>query len=217
MNLIRSIRNNSFLSGLLFFYRNYFQTTRRKFGFIHETAFFRQPIQIKGVKNIYLYEGVIIQGHAKILTTQARFIMKKYSASAEGLTVVTGNHFSIPGKWWLSITDKEKEGKTIDKDVIVEEDVWLGANVTLLAGTNVGRGAIVGAGSVCRNKIPPYAIVIGNPARIIGYRFTPEEIILHEKSLYEEHERIPFKKLEKNYIRYFQSREKIADYLSFLK
>ena len=216
MNFLRKIRNNSYLSGLLFLYRNYFQSTRRKFGYIHETAFFRQPIQVKGIENVYMYEGTIIQGHAKILTTQAKFVMKKYSASAEGLTVVTGNHHSVPGKWWLAISDEEKKGKTLDKDVIVEEDVWLGANVTLLAGAHIGRGAVIGAGSVCRSKIPPYAIVIGNPVKIIGYRFTPEEILCHEEALYEEGERIPFDKLKKNYMRYFENRENIVDFLSIL-
>lgn len=213
MNLTDKIKYNTFISGLIFLYRNYFQSTRKKFGYIHKTAFFRQPIQIKGIENVYLEENTIIQGHSKILTTQAKFIMKKYSACAEGLTVVTGNHYSIPGKWWLDITDKDKETKNLDKDVIVEEDVWLGANVTLLAGVKVGRGAIVGAGTVCRGNIPPYAMVMGNPAKVIGYRFTPEEIIEHEKVLYNESDRIPMKILEKNYEKYFGNRNRIVENL----
>jgi acetyltransferase-like isoleucine patch superfamily enzyme len=104
--------------------------------------------------------------------------MKKNSASAEGLTVVTGSHPQVVGELFL-----EKAAIDIQeaKDVIVEEDVWLAANVTLLSGVNIGRGAIVGSGSVCRNEVPPYAIVLGNPAKIIGFKFSPEEIIQHER------------------------------------
>jgi len=139
--------------------------------------------------------------------------MKKNSGAAEGLTVVTGNHQSFPGVWFRFITDEMKD-KKMDKDVVVEEDVWIGAGVTLLAGTIVGRGAEVGAGSVCRGKIPPYAIVVGNPAKIVGYRFTPEQIVEHEKALYPEVDRIPLAKLEKNYSKYYENRGVVADYLS---
>ena len=100
-------------------------------------------------------------------------------------------------------------------DVVIEEDVWIAANVTLLKGVTVGRGAIVGAGSVCRNSIPPYAIVLGNPAKVIGFKFTPEETIAHEKALYPESERLPIKTIQKNYDRYFINR--IKDIKNYLK
>ena len=206
------LRNNTFLSAIICFYRQYFQITRRKFGYIDQTAFFRQPLLIKGTKNVYLYENTFIQANTVILSTLAKFIMKKNSGAAEGLTVVTGNHQSFPGVWFRFITDSKKN-KKMDKDVIVEEDVWIGARVTLLAGTIVGRGAEIGAGSVCRGKIPPYAIVVGNPAKVVGYRFTPEEVIEHEKALYPEEERLSLKKLEKNYEKYFENREKIVESL----
>lgn len=202
------LKNSTFLSALVCFYRNYFSATRRKFGYIHPSAVIRQPLLIKGVENVYLYENTNIYGDTKILTTLAKFIMKKNSGSAEGLTVVTGNHFSYPGKFWKDIHDSDKEGKNLDRDVIVEEDVWLASNVTLLSGVTVGRGSIVGSCTVCRNSIPPYSIVFGNPARIVGFRFTPEEIIEHEKALYPEGERLPLELLEKNYEKYFLKRMK---------
>ena len=133
--------------------------------------------------------------------------MKRSSGAAEGLTVVTGNHISIPGIWVRDITDDMKP-EDADKDVIVEEDVWIASNVTLLAGVTVGRGSAIGAGSVVRKNVPPYAIVIGNPAKVIGFKFSPEEIIMHEKALYPENERIPVEILEKNYNKYFINRYK---------
>ena len=59
-----------------------------------------------------------------------------------------------------------------------------------------------------RKNVPPYAIVIGNPAKVIGFKFSPEEIIIHEKALYPENERIPVEILEKNYNKYFINRYK---------
>ena len=153
-----------------------------------------------------------LEGHnalrnAIIFSTNARFVMKRYAGAAEGLRVSTGNHAMVVGKFYRTIKENEKpEG--LDKDVIVEEDAWLGRNVCLLPGVTIGRGAVVGAGSVCRNNIPPYAIVIGNPAKVIGFKFTIDEIMAHEQMLYPTEERIPRATLEKNYDRFLGKEEK---------
>jgi acetyltransferase-like isoleucine patch superfamily enzyme len=55
-------------------------------------------------------------------------------------------------------------------------DVWVGANSVILKGRSVGDGAIVGAGSVVTRDVPPYAIAVGNPAKIVKYRFPPDDI-----------------------------------------
>ena len=139
---------------------------------------------------------------AVIMNTKAKFIMKKYSGAAIGLTVITGNHLSPLGIWRKFVTEEMKEqldeNHNLDKDIIVGEDVWIGANVTLLAGTDIGRGAIIGAGSVVRTKVPPYAIVTGNPAKIMGFVFDPKQTLEHEALLYPEHERLSKDFLEKN-------------------
>ncbi len=194
---------NLLLSSLNALYRNYFQVRRSKFGYIDKTARVRFPILIKGIENVYMHERTHILGHSLIITTRARFVMKKNSASAEGLTVVTGNHPSRVGELFV---DTAAEDIQYAKDVVVEEDVWLGSNVTLLYGTHVGRGAVIGSGSVCRSPIPPYAIVVGNPARVIGFRFTPEEILEHEKKCYADGDRTSEEELRKNYQKYFLSR-----------
>ena len=140
-------------------------------------------------------------------------ILKKNSAAAEGLTVVTGNHIAFKGEFLI-----EKAGDLdvqIPQDVIVNEDVGIYSNVTLLAGIVVGRGAIIGSGAVCRKSIPPYSIVMGNPAKIIGFKFSPEEIIEHEKVLYPENERLSLDLLQKNYDKYFiRRRQQIKSFLS---
>ena len=89
--------------------------------------------------------------------------MKKNSVCSSGLMVRTGNHYQEVGKLFRLIDDayKLEHGlvEKFDKDVVVEEDVWLGVNVTLLSGVTVGRGAIVAAGSVVTKDVPPYSVV----------------------------------------------------------
>jgi serine acetyltransferase len=60
--------------------------------------------------------------------------------------------------------------------VIIGNDVYIGYNVTILSGVTIGDGAVVGACSVLTEDVPPYAIVAGNPARLIRYRFKEESI-----------------------------------------
>jgi virginiamycin A acetyltransferase len=61
-------------------------------------------------------------------------------------------------------------------DIIIENDVWIGANSTVMSGIKIGNGAIVAAGSTVTKDVPPYAIVAGNPAKVVKYRFTDEQI-----------------------------------------
>jgi len=58
----------------------------------------------------------------------------------------------------------------------IGNDVWIGQDVTLRPGIIIGDGAIIGGASVITKDVPPYAIVIGNPFKILRYRYTPEQI-----------------------------------------
>jgi acetyltransferase-like isoleucine patch superfamily enzyme len=51
--------------------------------------------------------------------------------------------------------------------VIIENDVWIGANSIILAGVHIGKHVVIGAGSVVTKDIPPYSVALGNPARIV--------------------------------------------------
>lgn len=61
-------------------------------------------------------------------------------------------------------------------DVIIGNDVWLGSGAFILSGVTIGSGAIVGANATVTRDVPPYAIVAGNPAKLIRYRFAPDVI-----------------------------------------
>lgn len=55
-------------------------------------------------------------------------------------------------------------------EVIIEDDVWIGAGAKILMNAHIGRGAVIGANSVVRGDIPNYAIAVGVPARVVKYR-----------------------------------------------
>lgn len=59
-------------------------------------------------------------------------------------------------------------------DIIIKDDVWIGTNAIICSGVTIGQGAIVAAGAVVTKNVEPYAIVEGNPAKLIKYRFTDE-------------------------------------------
>lgn len=60
--------------------------------------------------------------------------------------------------------------------ITIMNDCWIGSHVTIMSGVTIGDGAVIAAGSVVTKDVPPYAIVGGSPARIIKYRFSPEQI-----------------------------------------
>ena len=60
--------------------------------------------------------------------------------------------------------------------VIVGHDVWIGKGATIMGGVKIGNGAVIGAKAVVAKDIPPYAVAVGNPARVVKYRFDAETI-----------------------------------------
>ena len=58
-----------------------------------------------------------------------------------------------------------------DQPVVIEDDVWVGANVTILKGVTIGHGSVVAAGAVVTKSCPPYSIIGGVPAKVLRKRF----------------------------------------------
>jgi len=68
------------------------------------------------------------------------------------------------------------QGTTEERPVIIGDDSWIGSRVTLLPGVSLGKGVVVGSGAVVAKNIPDYAVVVGNPAKIIKYRNNAHEL-----------------------------------------
>lgn len=116
-----------------------------------------------------------------------RLIIGKFCALATGVTFIMNgaNHamtgfstypFNIFGHGWEEGFDWETIQAGFKGDTIVGNDVWIGQEATIMPGVTIGNGAIVATKSVVTADVPPYAIVGGNPARLIGLRF-PETVI----------------------------------------
>ena len=175
----------------------YLSSRYDRYGFKDKTAVVLMPSNIVK-QNVYLYEHTDIGEHATIRAVKGKFVLKKYSTIAFGVTVVCQSHpFFTPGTYPSGPTWKDE----IAGDVIVEDGVWIGANVTLLPGTHIGRGCMVAAGAVCTGGViyPPYAVIAGVPAKFVKFRFSLEEQIEHEKMVIPMGERFAPEILKLNY------------------
>ena len=173
-----------------------------------ETTQIGYPFLCTNPKNVYLEENTRINPSCKIIIHTGRFCLKKYSAIGAGCTIVTGNHTPTVGI--PQFTLGHSHINDVENDVIIEENVWCGANVTLLSGAHIGRGAVVGANSLVNKPIPPYAVVVGTPSRIIASKFTLEQILQHEKKLYPENERLSYQYLSDLFSTYFKGMRSVG-------
>ena len=64
----------------------------------------------------------------------------------------------------------DHQGWSVEKPVIIEDDVWIGSRVTILPGVTIGEGSVIGASAVVAKSVPPYSVVVGNPAKIVKTR-----------------------------------------------
>ena len=124
-----------------------------------------------------------------------RLIIGNFVSIAEDvLFILGGNHnmntFSTyPFKVMVLGEKREAWSKG---PIIVEDDVWIGTRAIILSGVRIGKGAVIAAGTVVTKDIPPYAIVGGNPAKIIKFRF--EQDVINELM------NVDLAKIDKNFI-----------------
>lgn len=81
------------------------------------------------------------------------------------------------------------------QSIIIKDDVWIGHKAFILPGVTIGQGAIVGACATVTKDVPPYAIVAGNPARIVKYRFS--ENIITQLLSFADYSKLNDEKVEK--------------------
>lgn len=119
-----------------------------------------------------------------------------YVSIAGNVTFVLGGNHSTIGMTSFPVSAKKNLNKNIDAGtkgpIIINDDVWIGCNVTILSGVEIGRGAVIAAGSVVTKDVAPYAVAGGNPAKTISMRLSPQEIEYAKK--------IDFSKLDLNNI-----------------
>ena len=178
------------LRGLKFSVGQSYIPPKDRFAEYGEGTVLVSPIVAIRPENIYLGDHCYIAGDSVMYAITKKIIIKKYFVAARGLHISTGSHERRVGKFLGQITEAEKNHDIgLDKDVIINEDVWAGFNVSIMAGVTIGRGATLAAGAVVTRSVPPYAIWGGVPAKHIKFYWSIEQILEHESLLYPEGER----------------------------
>lgn len=137
-------------------------------------------------KHISVGDNVYIGPGAFMLAALSHIHIGSNTAIGPHVTVIGGDHrFDIVGKPINCYTQRDKLPEN-DRDVVIGEDVWIGSGVTILKGVTINRGCIVAAGAVVTKSPPPYSIVGGVPAKVIGQRFDAEQIVEHERIMSKE-------------------------------
>ena len=168
----------------------------------------KTPAAIANPANVFLYEDIHLREGLKVINYTGKVVIKKFTAIAPDCTIVTGNHtptVGVPQRLGgpCHINDNEK-------GVTIEEGVWIGTRVTLLSGAHVGRGAVIGAQSLVNKEIPPYAVAVGSPAKVIASVFSIEQILEHERHLYKPEERLSREYLEELFAKYYDGKKSIG-------
>jgi len=152
----------------------------------HKYHFFAVGEGFKWGKNWRVRKGVLTIGDFVFIGPDAHIIyptvIGDLTLLAPGVHIVGDDHgFTRVGEP-MRLASPEIDSKNLV--TIIEAEVWIGQRATLKHGIKVGRGSIIATGSIVTKDVPRYAIVAGNPAKIIRMRFNPEEIERHEKELY---------------------------------
>lgn len=135
-------------------------------------------------ENVSIGNNTYLGPHTTILSTRANVFIGDDCMFGPNVTIISGDHRTdVIGRKMNSIKDAEKRPED-DLDVIVQEDVWIGTNVTILKGVTIGAGSVIAAGSVVTKSIPEYSIAGGVPAKVIKPRFSEADLKAHKLMLY---------------------------------
>lgn len=143
-----------------------------------------KPLYTKDFLGDRFQIGAHTYGKPRVVSWRENASLKigKYCSIATGVTIFLGSEHRVDWVSTYPFPHLWQEAKRIPGhpatkgDVVIGNDVWIGFGTTILSGVTIGDGAAIGACSLVVRDVPPYAIVAGNPAQIIKYRFDEETI-----------------------------------------
>lgn len=163
----------------------------------------QKPCYVTSPETMHMEENTVIRRGSTILNNHNEHIyIKKYTVISTNCTIVTNNHKSTVGIPQCLLGASHVND--VSRDLTIAEDIFVGTNVTIMPGGNLGRGCVIGACSLVTKPIPPYAIAVGSPARVVGVKFTIDQILKHEQILYPIEERMTRPELENLFEKYYQ-------------
>ena len=140
----------------------------KRFAKVGENVRIHEGIRIRNIHKIKLGDNVVL-GVDNFIQAGGGVEIDDYTVLGPGVKIWTQNHsFRDPNK------PVRQQGADFKK-VVIGKDVWIGANTFIMPGAEIGDGSVISAASVVGGKkIPPYSILAGNPARVIGSRTQKE-------------------------------------------
>lgn len=163
---------------------------RRELGQTGDSLLVEAGVTILGGNRIKLGRSVRLMAHAYLWATERgtieigdRTYVGSHTWMVANQAVRIGADVLIAPFCYLQDTDHGfadpamaiAKQASLSAPIVIEDDVWLGAHVVVTRGVHIGRGAVVGAGSVVTRDVAPFTIVAGAPARVIGHRRGPGE------------------------------------------
>jgi acetyltransferase-like isoleucine patch superfamily enzyme len=140
-----------------------------------------RPIDLYISDGTYTF-GRFTYGSPRILKypgDQNKVIVGSFCSIANSVTIFVGGNHNVRNVSTFPLLSKLEIDENVplsNGDVVIGSDVWLGYGCTILSGVNIEHGAVVGAMAVVTKDVPPYGIVVGNPARLVRKRFSDDQI-----------------------------------------
>ncbi len=129
-------------------------------------------------KNIILGNDVYIGVNSYFISSDAKIIIGNKVVFGPHVFLISGNHrFDVIGQYIADIKEKRPQD---DADIVIGDDVWIGAGAIILKGVRIGKGCVIGAGAIVTKNIPDYHIYTNKGLK---ERFNDLEIIEHERIL----------------------------------
>lgn len=166
-----------------------------------------------GTNNTLVPENIVaddftrIQNMVNMISYHGKLKIGKYSCIGSQCIIIPGSHTPTVGlPQYLSKLHINDE----DRHITIHEDCWIGAGCIILSRAEFGRGCVVGAGSIVTKQVPPYAVAVGSPLKIVASRFTKEQILAHERILYPPEERMLEEEIDQLFDTYFKDLKAIG-------
>ena len=158
----------------ILFFKVLFKSCGSKVIFFPRSSYF-------SYKYISLGENVFIGGHSWFSSGEnAEIEIGNDVMFGPGVSILCGDHeiYQVGCRLNQALKTSVSSSK-----VTISDDVWIGAQSTILKGVTIGTGAVVAAGSVINKNVEPYSIVAGVPGKLIKMRFSESELLLHKEKI----------------------------------
>jgi acetyltransferase-like isoleucine patch superfamily enzyme len=162
----------------------------------HGRNFFFDPNGFYSYESIRVGDDVSLGIRPTLMAAKSTITIGNKVMFGPEVMIIGGRHNTgAIGRFMTDVHDKRPDD---DLGVVLEDDIWIGSRAIILRGVRIGRGSIVGAGSIVTKSLPPYSISAGNPAKVLKFRWDVEKILEHETKLYSPDQRFSQDALEQN-------------------